>query len=55
MSEEQWQEGKMVVVTWLITFIEHTLIIIDGWTLVIDSCLNTKSMNIGHTLIDTRL
>ncbi len=45
----------MIVVTWLITFIEHTLIVIDQLTLVIDSCLNTKSVNIGHTLIHTRL
>jgi hypothetical protein len=45
----------MIVVTWLITFIEHILIVIDGSTVVLGSCLNTKSINIGYTLIDTRL
>jgi hypothetical protein len=43
----------MIVVTLAITFIEHTLIGLDGSTLVIHSGLNTESF--GHTLIDTRL
>jgi len=40
----------MIVVTWLITFIEHTLIVIDWPTLVIDSCL-IKTF-IDHTLTE---
>jgi hypothetical protein len=40
----------MIVVTWLITFFEHKLIVIDWPTLVIDSCV-IKAF-IDHTLTD---